>query len=130
MVYVFAPSCTACASDSSSIEALAAALPADWALLSVATEQEGLSSYLERLHLTVPVLDQVPADALAEYRIASLPRTYILSSDWELLEVLDGAWQGEVAESLGNRFKVTWKPALERGKPGGHRKWPDHLCLD
>lgn len=130
VVYAFAPSCPSCAADFSRIEALAASLPADWVLLSISTGPEGLSSYLEPLHVTVPVLDQVPVEALAEYRIASLPRTYILSSDWELLEVLNGAWQGEVAESLGNRFKVAWKPALEKGQSGGPGKWPDHLCLD
>jgi hypothetical protein len=128
VIYVFSPAgCLQCEESSRRIEALARALPPDWALLSIATEEEGLPSFVERMGVTVPVLTQVPKSTLARYRLTSTPRTYILDKDWELLDVLDGPVQGQVAEKLAARFAVSLEPlAQERPKQPARSR----LCLD
>jgi hypothetical protein len=83
---------------------LARALPPGWLLLGVAVEQEGLTDFLDRLHVTIPVAAQVDQAALAAYHVGATPRTYILDPNWRLLEVLDGPFETEVAKSLEERF--------------------------
>lgn len=111
VVYVFSPGAAASERNQARVEALARALPADWVLLSVATDAKGVPAYMERLPVTVPVLTQVPEKVFSAYPAGGAPRTYILDKDWKLLEALDGPFEGKVAKRLTDRFKVTWKPS-------------------
>ena len=140
VIYAFSPKSSSCAENSSSIEALADSLPRDWALISVSTEDDGLLPFLARNHLTIPVLPQASREALAQYRVVSTPRTYILDKDWKLLEVLDGAFRGEVAARLSARFGVPIQPASVEGSSARAQDRADtqdqeigrpaRLCLD
>jgi len=104
IVYVFSPLDSGSGSQQARVEALTRSLPRGWALLSVATEAQGVPAFLERTRATVPVLTQVPAATLAAYRVTATPRTYVLDRDWKLLDVLDGPWEGKVAKELAARF--------------------------
>ncbi len=132
VVYAFSPASPASEKNSSSVEKLAKSLPPDWVLLAVATEAHGVQDFVDRLHVTVPVLTQVAEKALESYRVTSTPRTYLLDKDWKLLEVLDGPYQGEVARKLAARFKVALPAAAAKGVGPGAT--PPHaaqkLCLD
>jgi len=137
VVYAFSPASPASEKNCRSVEKLARALPPDWLLLAVATEPHGVQDFVERLHVTVPVLTQVAEKALEGYWITSTPRTYVLDKNWKLLEILDGPYEGEVAKKLAARFKVAL-PAAATGADAG-RGQPPHagpangarnLCLD
>src|ERR1700681_4652290 len=131
IVYAFSPASPLSEKNCRSVEKLARSLPPDWLLLALATESQGAQDFVERLHVTVPVLTQVAEKALESYRITSTPRTYVLDKDWKLLEILDGPYEGEVARKLAARFKVALPAAAAlaeagRGQPPGAR----NLCLD
>jgi len=131
VVYAFAPSSPASEKNNRNVEALAQALPRGWTLLTLAMEPTGAGAFVERLHVTVPVLTTVPASTLAAYPIGKAPRTFILDKDWKLLEVLDGPFEGKVAAKLASRFKVKLPPAHQLSGPAAEgRKWPSGLCLD
>lgn len=110
IVYAFSPLSPASDDNQKRVEELARSLPRGWALLAVATEPEGVAAFCERLRVRVPVLTQVPAAILKAYKISSTPRstprTYVLDQDWKLLEVLEGPFEGKVAEKLAARFKT------------------------
>jgi hypothetical protein len=131
IIYAFAPTSITSEQNSRNVEALAQALPQGWTLLSVTTEAQQAPAFVERLHVTVPVLTRVPAATLAAYRISKTPRTFILDKDWKLLAVLDGAFEGRVAAKLGSRFKVKLPSAhLPSGPSAEIKKWPPGLCMD
>jgi hypothetical protein len=137
VVYAFSPASPASEKNSRSVEKLARALPPDWQLLAVATEPHGAQDFVERLHVTIPVLTQVAEKAVEAYRITSTPRTYVLDKDWKLLEILDGPYEGEVAKKLAARFKVALPaaaagPDASRGQPpsAGPPSSARNLCLD
>jgi hypothetical protein len=133
VIYVFSPGSSSCSKNAGSVEQLARSLPPDWVLLSVATEAQGVAEFVDRHRVTVPVLTQVPEKVLGQYRITGTPRTYILEESWQLVEILEGAFQGQVARRLETRFKVKLPapaaPAQSstppRSKPGSAS-----LCLD
>ncbi len=132
VIYAFSPLSPKSEANQKRVEELARSLPRGWALLAVSTETEGVPAFVERLRVTVPVLTQVPAATLKAYKISSTPgatpRTYILDKDWNLLEVLDGPFEGKVAKKLAARFKPS-NPGSEVNRlPGG----PDSpsLCRD
>jgi hypothetical protein len=133
IVYAFSPLSPESERNQGRVEELARTLPRDWALLAMATDAQGVPAFCERLHVTVPVLTQVPAADLAAYRITGTPRTYVLDRDWKLLEVLDGPFEGEVAETLAARFPAGpgsgKAPDLAAGPPGG-KPLPRGLCRD
>lgn len=131
VVYAFSPSSPASEKDSRNVEALAQVLPRGWTFLTVATEPQGVPAFVERLHVTVPVLTNVPASTLAAYRIDKVPRTFILDKDWKLLELLDGPFAGAVAAKLASRFKVALPSTHQLSGPSTEvKKWPPGLCLD
>jgi hypothetical protein len=134
IVYVFSPLSPKSEANQKHVEELARSLPSDWVLLAVATEAEGARAFCERLHVTVPVLTQMPAATLKAYKISAAPgstlRTYLLDKDWRLLEVLEGPYRGKVAEKLAARFKTrpsSEAPPMER--PAGGPSSPN-LCRD
>ncbi|HEV2855842.1 MAG TPA: hypothetical protein VHC97_23845 [Thermoanaerobaculia bacterium] len=133
IVYAFSPLSPESERNQGRVEQLARSLPRDWALLAVATEAQGVPAFCERLRVTVPVLTQVPAADLAAYRITSAPRTYVLDRNWELMEVLDGPFDGEVAEKLAARFPAgpgsVKATNVAEGPPGG-KPLPRSLCRD
>lgn len=131
LVYVFSPRSPKSEKSQARVEELARSLPDSWVLLAVATESQELPAFLERLHVTVPVLTQIPAKALSPYRIVSTPRTYVLDKDWTLLEVLDGSLEGRVARKLAERFPSSGSPAPARAQaPPGGKPLPSNLCRD
>src|SRR5688572_3434808 len=120
IVYAFSPLSPKSEANQKRVEELARSLPRGWTLLAVSTETEGVSAFVERLRVTVPVLTQVPAAALKAYKVASTPRTYVLDKDWKLLEVLDGPFEGKVAEKLAARFKTQPSSATPQAdRPAG-----------
>ncbi|HEX6899441.1 MAG TPA: hypothetical protein VF789_07005 [Thermoanaerobaculia bacterium] len=134
VVYVFAPGSAVAERNQGKVESLSRALPADWVLLSVATDAKAVPAFLERVAVTVPVLTQVPAEVLTAYGAAGGGlRVYILDKDWKLLEALEGPIEGKVAKRLADRFKVTWKPSSEPAAPapaaGAGDKRPS-MCRD
>jgi len=131
IVYTFSPRSPKCEKNQEHVEELARSLPDSWALLAVATEPQDLPAFLERLHVTVPVLTQIPPKALSPYRIVSTPRTYVLDKDWTLIEVLDGPFEGRVAKKLAERFPSAGSPAPghDLAPPGG-KPLPSSLCRD
>ena len=143
VIYVFSPGSAESARNNGRVEALAGALPADWILLSVPTGTREVPAFLERVHVTVPVLTRVPEATLAAYRVTRTPRTYILDPDWQLLEVMDGQLEGAVAEKLAARFNVALPlsgqasrgPELAQGAPdegsgSRSRSRSRNLCRD
>lgn len=134
MIYVFAPGTAVPERNQEKVEALARALPADWVLLSVATDAKAVPAFMERLRVTVPVLTQVPEKVLAAYGRRGAIRTYILDRDWKLLESLEGPFEGKVAKRLADRFQVTWKPSPERAAAapvaGVGEERPRPMCRD
>jgi hypothetical protein len=134
VIYAFSPMSPASEKNHPSVEKLARALPPGWQFLAVATEPQRAQDFIERLHVTIPVLTQVAEKALEGYRITSTPRTYLLDKDWKLLEILDGPYEGEVAKKLSARFKVTLPAGAEAGRgqlPGtGPANGARNLCLD
>lgn len=134
VVYAFSPRSAASEADVGTVESLARSLPPDWGWLAMAVEDEGLPEFLERLHVTVPVLTQIPPETLAAYQVTPAPRTYVLDEEWKLLEAVEGPLKGEAAEKLADRFKVTVTPAAVPGSPDPAEKslqdLPPNLCLD
>jgi hypothetical protein len=139
VVHVFSPGSAGSERSHGSVEALAGALPAGWILLAVPTGTREVPAFLERVHVTVPVLTQVPKAALAAYRVTRTPRTYVLDPEWKLLEVLDGELEGAVAERLAARFhlalplsgEASREPALAQVPPAdGGKSRPRNLCRD
>jgi len=130
VVYAFSPAAPVSEKNNPSVEKLAKSLPPDWVLLSVATEPHGVQDFVDRLHVTVPVLTQVAEKALESYRITSTPRTYVLDKDWKLLEILDGPYQGEVAKKLAARFKVALPVTAAVTAGAAPPKGTPNLCLD
>jgi hypothetical protein len=132
VVYVFSPeSCPTCEENNPQVQALAAALPAEWALLSVAVDETGLTPYMDRISVTVPVLAPVSPKNQAEYKMTAGPRTYLLDSDWRLLEVLDGAYEGEVAKALSARLGIELpSPRQGSGAVQPRQQLPAGACLD
>lgn len=138
IVYAFSPDSSLCERNSRSVEHLASSLSPDWALLSVATDDKALLPLTQRLNVTIPVLTRVPERDLAKYKIDRTPRTYILNQDWKLLEVLDGPYQGQVAERLSRRFNVRLTPPKTDStvSAGSAQTWDQpqedfrRLCLD
>jgi hypothetical protein len=131
LVYVFSPRSPKSEKNQARVEELARSLPDSWVLFAVATEPQELPAFLERLHVTVPVLTQIPAKALSPYRIVSTPRTYVLDKDWTLIEVLDGPLEGRVARKLAERFPSASSPAPARDlAPPGGKPLPSSLCRD
>lgn len=130
IVYAFSPLSPKSDANQKHVEELARSLPHDWVLLSIATEADGARAFCERLHVTVPVLTQIPAATLKAYKVNSTPRTYVLDQDWKLLEVLDGPFQGKVAEKLAARFKTTKTGAGPQGAPSSGGPSSPNLCRD
>ena|GEM_PF-6385674 len=135
VVYAFSPASPASEQNCRSVEKLSRNLPPDWLLLAVAAEPHGVQDFVERLHVTVPVLTQVAEKALERYQITSTPRTYVLDKSWKLLEILDGPYEGEVAKKLAARFKVALPAAATGGDAGrapnaGPANGARNLCLD
>lgn len=129
LVYFFSPGSSASKDNSARVEALARSLPAGWAFLAVATEEEGLAAFLDRLRVTVPVATQIPRESLAAYQVTAVPRTYVLDRDWKLVEVLDGAYDGEAVDRLQALLKVPVpSPAQETAAPSP--QFPPGVCLD
>ena len=128
IVYAFSPLSPKSEANQKRVEELARSLPRGWALLALSTETEGVSAFVERLHVKVPVLTQVPKATLTAYRVTSTPRTYVLDKDWKLLEVLDGPFEDKVAKKLAARFKARSSSAGPQEPAGG----PDspNLCRD
>ena len=130
VVYVFSPQSPVSEENSGRAQAVAESLPSDWAFLAVAME-EGLPAFLERVKMTAPVISQVPSETLAAYRVTTIPRTYILDRNWKLLEVLDGAFQGEVADRLASRLKVKITRSSDSGPTAQQdQNRPGSMCLD
>jgi hypothetical protein len=137
IVYVFSPGSAASRRNSGNVEQLAHTMPADWAFLAVATEENGLEEFLKQHRVTVPVLTQVPVGSLAAYGIQSTPRTYILDRDWKLLEVLGGELKGKTASRLAARIGIPLPrsgegsegPRPAPNQPDGGSKLRN-LCLD
>lgn len=135
VVYAFSPQSSSCVENSARVESLADSLTSDWAFLAVATEEEGLAPFLDRLRVTVPVVTQTPQEILAAYQLTGSPRTYILDRDWKLLAVLDGAYRGEVADRLASLLNVpiersaTGTSPPQDGSPPRQR-FPPGVCLD
>ena len=129
VVYVFSPEAPESARNSDAVERLSRSLPPDWVFLSVATESKNLSEFMRRVRPTVPVLSQVPDGALTAYRVTRTPRTYVLDSDWKLLEVIDGVYQGEAAKQVAARFKGSGEPLPAAG-PVTKDDEPVRLCRD
>ncbi len=130
IVYAFSPLSPASDANQKRVEELARSLPPGWVLLALSPETDGVSAFVERLGVTVPVLTQVPAATLKAYKVTGTPRTYVLDKDWKLLEILDGPFQGKVAEKLAARFKTkpsNTAPQVER--PAGGPDSPN-LCRD
>lgn len=111
VIYAFSPDSPLCESNHHQVEALADSLPPEWVLLSVAETGDGLPAFFERLSVTVPVLTRVPEIDLSKYQIDETPRTYILDEAWKVIEILEGPYQGEVAERLATRFQVQLAPS-------------------
>jgi len=135
VLYVFSPSSPLCASNAPAVATLANSLPEDWVLLSVAMDNRDLQSFIDRFTVTTPVLTGIPETELTKYQPAA-SRTYLLDDSWQLIEILDGPYQGEVAERLSRRLKVQLPRVLtERAQnPEPSRKQPirlnGELCLD
>lgn len=130
IVYAFSPLSPKSEANQKHAEELARSLPGGWVLLALSTETEGVSAFCQRLHVTVPVLTQVPTATLKAYKATATPRTYVLDKDWKLLEVLDGPFEGKVAEKLAARFKT--RPSGETSptnRPAGGPSSPN-LCRD
>lgn len=130
VIYAFSPEAPESERNADAVERLARSLPPDWALLAVATETKGLAELLRRVRPTVPVLSQVPGASLAAYQITRTPRTYILDSNWKLIEVIDGAYEGAAAERLAARFKGPEKPLSAAGPGTAEEEEPVRLCRD
>lgn len=127
IVYAFSPLSPKSEANQKRVEELARSLPRGWVLLALSTETEGVSAFVERLHVKLPVLTQLPAATLSAYRIKATPRTYVLDKDWKLLEVLDGPFEGKVAEKLAARFKTRPYTPMERAPNGPSSP---NLCRD
>jgi len=137
IVYIFSPSSAAAQKNAASAEQLAGSLPSDWSFLSVADADNGLPGFLEKFHVTSPVLFQLSTKTLALYAGSKTPRTYILDKDWKLVEVLDGPFDGAVAKKLSTRLKVDVKQTPAKGSPAAPAAAErpsglsaDNLCLD
>jgi len=137
IVYIFSPASAASQKNAASAEQLASSLPSDWAFLSVADEDAGVPGFLEKFHLTSPVLFQISKPTLALYAASKTPRTYVLDKDWKLLEVLDGPFQGAVAKKLSTRLKIDVTQAGAKSSPSapaatGRQSGlsASNLCLD
>jgi hypothetical protein len=137
VIYAFSPTCAGCAGNTHDVELLARSLPQDWQLLSVSTADADLVEYLHETNMKVPVIGYLPAANLAEYRAANVPRTYVLDSDWKLLEVLDGPFTGRTAKRLSERFGTAFEPhegdgrvAPTTGAQQDGPKPPASACLD
>jgi hypothetical protein len=133
IVYSFSPLSAKSEANHKRVEELARSLPRGWVLLALSTETEGVSAFVERLHVTVPVLTRLPKTTLNAYKVAGTPRTYVLDKDWKLLEVLDGPFEGKVAKKLESRFKTSQagKPSdTPPGGPPGGKPLPRNLCRD
>lgn len=128
IVYAFSPLSPKSEASHKRVEELARSLPGGWVLLALSTETEGVSAFVERLRVTVPVLTQVPAATLKAYKITGTPRTYVLDKDWKLLEILDGPFEGKVAKKLAARFKPS-NPRPQASRPAGGPNSPG-LCRD
>ncbi len=130
IVYAFSPLSPKSGANQKQVEELARSLPSGWVLLTLSTETAGVSAFVERLRVTVPVLTQVPTATLKAYKVTASPRTYVLDKDWKLLEVLDGPFEGKVVEKLAARFKP--KPSgagPQVDRPAGGPSSPN-LCRD
>jgi hypothetical protein len=129
IVHAFSPLSPKSEANQKRVEDLARSLPRGWVLLTVSMETEGVSAFVERLHVTVPVLTQLPKATLNAYKIGSTPRTYVFDKDWKLLEVLEGPFEGKVAEKLAARFKTRPSAAPRGDQPAGGPRSPN-LCRD
>jgi hypothetical protein len=131
ILYAFSPLSPKSEKNQARVEKLARSLPDSWVLLAVAAESQGVPAFVERHHVTVPVLTQIPAKVLSPYKIVSTPRTYILDKDWKLIEVLEGPFEGRIAKKLAERFPPAGKqaPAPAPAPPGG-KPLPSSLCRD
>jgi hypothetical protein len=138
VLYAFSPGSPACAQNAPNVARLAASLQPGWALLAVAVESRGLPRFLERFHVTLPVLMDVPLAELAKLRVTATPRTYILDPQWKVLEVLDGPFEGSVASRLVQRLHPRPGPRLQAGAAAAPAPQNDpdlsvtstKLCLD
>lgn len=128
IVYAFSPLSPKSEANQKHVEELARSLPAGWVLLAMSKETEGVSAFVERLSVRVPVLAQVPAATLKAYKVTATPRTYVLDKDWKLLEILDGPFEGKVAQKLTARFKPS-NPRPQANRPAGGPDSPN-LCRD
>lgn len=131
VLYVFSPLSPKSEKNQARVEELSRSLPGSWVLLAVAAEPQGVPAFMERHHVTVPVLTQIPPKTLSSYQIVSTPRIYILDKDWKVLEVLDGPLEGRVAKRLAERFPPSGKPVPALAPaPSGGEPLPSSLCRD
>ena len=106
VLYIFTPGCQWCARNLNNFKALYEAPSTAYHFVGVSLTDQGLSEYVTKNGLTVPVYYGLSLETMRRYRLGSTPQTIVISPEGKILEDWTGAFVGEQAAQIEDFFHI------------------------
>jgi peroxiredoxin len=120
VLYVFTPQCSWCKENLPNLHALIDgsnnSSSADYRVLGVSLNQEGLAQYVKDERLTFPVYSDLSAPVRSAYHMVMTPTTIVVSPDRKVLKVWMGAYQEETFREIQAYLHITMPGTPSRNR--------------
>jgi peroxiredoxin len=107
VLYFFSPSCGWCERNFDNVATIANQSGKSYDFIAVATDDNGLDTYVSERHLKWRIVKDVPAQVRTQYRVAGTPTTIVVAPGGKVSNAWAGAYVGESAKEVEHAFQVT-----------------------
>jgi peroxiredoxin len=113
VLYFFSPQCSWCAKNLDNVRRLEAELRGRYRFLGVSVVRADLDAYLESNPLDFPIYSEPTPEGLAEYGLAGVPWTIVVSAEGNLLQSWSGAYADQLRPAVEGFFDVELPGLIE-----------------
>jgi peroxiredoxin len=107
VLYIFTPPCAWCARNIDNFKTLANKESAQYHFVGVSLSEQGLTEYVAKNELKLPVYSGLSAETLKTYKLGSTPQTIVISPEGKVLQDWAGAYVGDQKSQVEAFFHVS-----------------------
>jgi len=94
VLYIFSPSCVWCQRNAENVNSLVAQTQDRYDFIALSLSTEGVAKFVSDHQSKFPVYQNLSAETIGAYRVASTPETFVISTDGTVLATWQGAYTG------------------------------------
>jgi hypothetical protein len=117
VLYIFTPTCVWCARNMDNLKALLSKESRSYRFIGLSLSEEGLTDYVAKNELTLPVYSGLSAEAKQAYKLSGTPQTIVVSPEGRVLQDWVGAYVGSQKSQVEAFFHTSLPGLIAMSEP-------------